>query len=203
MIIWRCQAGQERCSYQREAYPWGIGGCDDFSAGRNESIRRASGDYILWLDADDRIEPEEANKIRCLKEGFPQEKNQAYSFIVSNQSLMDGETLFRQLRIFPRIKGAHFEGRIHEPIFQHLLYEKISEALLDQGLDRLGLMASHLSFLIQPSTDGMERFLQKAGGQGSLEGALRQVEEVLAFHGISPVGKEETQRPPKNVFSDA
>lgn len=95
---------------------WG----DDFSAARNESIRRAAGDYILWMDADDRIEPEEVKRIDRLKEGFPQEKNQAYSLIVSNPSLVDGETLFRQLRIFPRVKGAYFEGRIHEQIFHRL-----------------------------------------------------------------------------------
>lgn len=97
-------------------FPW----CDDFSAARNESIRHAAGDYIMWLDADDRVEPEEVKKIDRLKEGFPREKNQAYSFLVSNPSLVDGETLFRQLRIFPRIKGASFEGRIHEQIHHRL-----------------------------------------------------------------------------------
>ncbi|MFC1618615.1 glycosyltransferase family 2 protein, partial [Candidatus Neomarinimicrobiota bacterium] len=34
-------------------FPWG----DDFAAARNESIRHASGDWILWIDADERLLP--------------------------------------------------------------------------------------------------------------------------------------------------
>src|SRR6266508_4617767 len=32
-------------------FPW----CDDFAAARNESIRHATGDWILWLDADELL----------------------------------------------------------------------------------------------------------------------------------------------------
>lgn len=39
---------------QVEHFPW----CDDFSKARNESIKYASGDWILWLDADERLLPE-------------------------------------------------------------------------------------------------------------------------------------------------
>ena len=34
---------------------------DDFAAARNESLARATGDYALWLDADDVLEPAERN----------------------------------------------------------------------------------------------------------------------------------------------
>jgi glycosyltransferase involved in cell wall biosynthesis len=39
-------------------FPW----VDDFAAARNESIRHASGHWIFWLDADDRID--ELNRAR-------------------------------------------------------------------------------------------------------------------------------------------
>jgi len=94
--------------------------CDDFSAARNESIKHATGDYILWLDADDRVDASEVEKIRQLKKLLPQEKNKAYYMVVNNQSPVDGETLFHQMRVFPNRKGAMFEGRIHEQIF-HVL----------------------------------------------------------------------------------
>ena len=97
-------------------FPWG----DDFSAARNESIRRATGDYILWLDGDDRFDPSEVQKLAQLKKMLSPKKDQAYYLYVNNQSPVDGETHFYQLRIFPRVPGAEFEGRVHEQIFHRL-----------------------------------------------------------------------------------
>ena len=87
-------------------FPW----CDDFAAARNESIRHATGDYIIWLDADDRVDPSELTKIRLLKQILPKKKSKAFFVVVNSQSPVDGESLFRQLRIFPNIPGAIFEG---------------------------------------------------------------------------------------------
>jgi tetratricopeptide (TPR) repeat protein len=97
-------------------FPW----VDDFSAARNESILRATGDYILWLDADDRVDPPEVEKLRLLKQNFPWKKNKAYFLTVNSQSPVEGETHFYQLRIFPNVAGARFEGRVHEQVFYRL-----------------------------------------------------------------------------------
>lgn len=45
-------------------FPW----VDDFSAARNFSFAHASMDYILWLDADDVLLPEDQDKLKELKE---------------------------------------------------------------------------------------------------------------------------------------
>src|ERR1700689_1316256 len=47
-------------------FPW----CDDFAAARNESLRRATGDWILWMDADDRLDAENTRRLADLLAGL-------------------------------------------------------------------------------------------------------------------------------------
>ena len=44
--------------------------CDDFSAARNYSFSKATCEYIMWLDADDYITPEEQTRLLILKRNF-------------------------------------------------------------------------------------------------------------------------------------
>ncbi len=46
-----------------ESFDW----IDDFSAARNASFDRASGDFLMWLDADDVLPPQELAKLIALK----------------------------------------------------------------------------------------------------------------------------------------
>jgi glycosyltransferase involved in cell wall biosynthesis len=97
-------------------FPW----CDDFAVARNESIKRATGDYILWLDADDRISPEDREGLKLLKKRLPSSRDMACMLRILNQKT-DGETAVSyQLRIFPNVKGVCFEGCVHEQIFPSL-----------------------------------------------------------------------------------
>ncbi len=43
-------------------FPW----VDNFAAARNESLRHATGEWIFWLDADDRLDEENRRKLRAL-----------------------------------------------------------------------------------------------------------------------------------------
>ena len=45
-------------------FPW----CDDFAAARNECIRHATGEWIFWMDADERIDEANREKLRALFE---------------------------------------------------------------------------------------------------------------------------------------
>jgi len=83
---------------------------DDFSAARNASLSYAQGDWIFWMDADDRITPNEAQKIRELAGA---DVKRAFSFKVVDQGTQEE---FYQLRLFPKLPGVKFEGPIHEQV---------------------------------------------------------------------------------------
>ena len=46
-------------------FPW----CDDFSAARNESLKRARGEWIFWIDSDETIDARNGRKLRELAQG--------------------------------------------------------------------------------------------------------------------------------------
>lgn len=108
------------------SFPW----CDDFAAARNESLRHCTADWVLVLDADERIAREDRDAIGVLIAG---PRNRAYRLTTRNYTnaahLCDfvlcaaedrmargfaGWFPSTKVRLFPNGSGAAFEGRIHE-----------------------------------------------------------------------------------------
>ena len=102
-------------SYGAKVYdfPW----CDDFSAARNESLRRATGDWIFWMDADDRLDETNRERLAELFEGLAGER-WLVSFDVHCPDSPDGSrgNLVRQWRLFRHLPELHWQGRIHEDL---------------------------------------------------------------------------------------
>jgi tetratricopeptide (TPR) repeat protein len=120
------------CSFGAQVYdfPWG----DDFAAARNESIRHASEDWILWIDADERLL---LNSIDFLKRSLvPVTRPTIYQIWIRNIQ-KDGKsyTLSMSHRLFSRHPGIKFSGRIHEQVHPSLKavngLEKPSEIMLE------------------------------------------------------------------------
>jgi tetratricopeptide (TPR) repeat protein len=116
----------------------------DFSAARNFSLRQCTGDWILYLDADERLKENQATLIR---RAISANDVGAYTFVIENpHSLQQGN--FKQEnsypRLFRRLPGVEFEGKVHEQVWPSLMRQKItvrqSELVIrhlgyDQGYD--------------------------------------------------------------------
>ena len=100
-------------------YDW----CDDFAAARNFSFSKAEKDLVMWLDADDVITSENAEKILRIKDEM---KDYDMAFL-PYAAAFDGEeptlVYFRE-RIFRRSLGVKWRGAVHEAIepFGRILY---------------------------------------------------------------------------------
>ena len=97
-------------------FPWN----DDFSAARNHSLAIAQSDYLLWLDADDRIDEKDAKALLKLKAHLRPGKNRAYMLKILSRSEDMPDTLSFQTRIIPNRGEVRFEGRVHEQILPAL-----------------------------------------------------------------------------------
>ncbi len=108
--------------------------CDDFSAARNESIRHATKDYILWLDADDVLEKEYHGVIKDHLRTNPGKAVFLKLVNIEDDSISEAV----QLRIFPNIKGLQFAGRVHEQIAIALKKRNIPTTLCDAKIKHYG-----------------------------------------------------------------
>lgn len=115
-------------------FPW-IG---DFAAARNESLRPATGEWIMWFDADFRLAPGHADRIRAaLVSG------KADAFLVNVRSLpaegLAGQSEWTLLALLFRNRpGIQFEGAVHEQILPSLLAAGLALARTDIVVDHTG-----------------------------------------------------------------
>lgn len=89
----------------------------DFSAARNEAFQHATMDYIFWLDADDVLMREEANRLRMLKNVLDQSVDAVsmkYHADFDVQGNVTGSVI--RHRLFKREKQYRWTGVVHEHI---------------------------------------------------------------------------------------
>jgi len=94
-------------------FPW----TDSFSEARNFALSKCTCDWVLWLDADDRVTPESAALIRAALDN-PGPRTQAKTVHFGFTLRDDGPDGFNfadgQPRLFPRVPDLEWEGRVHE-----------------------------------------------------------------------------------------
>lgn len=94
--------------------------CDDFSAARNCSLERATGDWILWMDADDELLAESGPELQILMAGCP-DRDAAFWITVEEVVAQPRGRSARVVRhahakLLPRHPAIRFRYRIHEQV---------------------------------------------------------------------------------------
>ena len=95
-------------------FPW----IDHFAAARNEAIKNAGRQWIFWMDADDRLNEPNREKLKALFAGLP-ESNSAFAMKCRCLG-KDEQTMVDHVRLFRNDSRHRFSHRVHEQILPAL-----------------------------------------------------------------------------------
>ena len=114
---------------------------EDFAAARNYSLDQATGDWILYLDADEELEANCTERLQALTQ---REDVEAYIFQIIN--LTDGNDPLKHvnIRMFRNKPNYRFEGKLHEQIITAITPRATGNPVLNCGINILhyGYLAS-------------------------------------------------------------
>ncbi|MCX6146568.1 MAG: glycosyltransferase [Candidatus Kapabacteria bacterium] len=121
-------------------FPW----VDDFAQARNEALKHSTGSWILYLDADERLNQIDNDKLKNHLKSLPEMIGGLLCTIESNHSNLTGETdmhrggyprIFKNIG-YPKLK---FQGRVHE---------QIAPSLRDAGYEFItsDIVINHLGY---------------------------------------------------------
>jgi glycosyltransferase involved in cell wall biosynthesis len=129
--------------------------CDDFSAARNEALKYAAGDWVLFLDADEELLPEHRQTIL---EEMQADGVMGYRLPIIDKGLEEDGCSYVP-RLFRNAPGLFFVGRVHEQIFSSLEV-RAKEWGLENRLGRAALLHHGYSKELVKSRGKSERNLR-------------------------------------------
>jgi len=180
---------------------------NDFAAARNESLKNCNCDWIIYLDADERLEIESAKKIRNMLINTKENVAGFVCTIESEHLQLTGSTemhrggyprIFRNIG-YPKIR---FEGRVHEQIapsifeagrsidfsdivIEHLGYNKTRDVMDNKIKRNYNLLMKHIEE--EPlNSYAWYQLGQTLGNMGLFAEAEKAVRFAIEMGGLSP-----------------
>lgn len=124
-----------RCGAQVFDFPW----VDSFAAARNQSLQYATGDWVLWMDADDRLDDDNRQKLRALLANLPSDNA---AFVMKCLCLPDPvqktATVVDHVRLFRNHPEVRWQYRIHEQILPALRKQGVRVCWSDVVVHHVG-----------------------------------------------------------------
>ncbi len=171
-----------------------------YGAARNEALDRATGDWVFWLDADERITPELAAEIRDL---LARDGGMTAGYEVARRAYFLGRWIrhagwypSRVTRLFRRGRGRFSESRVHEKlmlegpvgVLRHDLihytdpdlrhyFEKFNRytTLAAEDLAASGRRTSLFDLLVRPPYMFLKMYFLKLGLLDGIQGLILSV----------------------------
>ena len=172
---------------------------------KNFGISRATGDWILSLDADERITPELAEEI---KHSIQYGVSSIQGYEMPRKNIIFGKWIKHtgwypdyQLRLFRKGKGRFVSSKVHEPIVVEGKIEKLSSPIyhenyqsINQFLSRTivytdseakaliksGYQIKPIDALQMPMQEFLRRFFTQEGYRDGLHGLILSL--LMAFY---------------------
>ncbi|MEG6521791.1 glycosyltransferase [Desulfotomaculum sp. 1211_IL3151] len=118
-------------------YQWN----EDFAAARNFGLDQAKGDWILYLDADEELEPNCSERIKALTK---RSNVEAYIFQITNLTDNNDPLKHVNVRMFRNKPAYRFEGKLHEQIISSITPRAKGTPVINSGINILhyGYLAS-------------------------------------------------------------
>ncbi len=117
---------------------------NDFSAARNYSLSKCTGEWILYLDADERLNRESVRELKKITS--TNKKLSVYCNVYNVDEINKKPNLMKYTRLFKNSPGIEFRGRAHEQIEKSLeeknyqvINSKITITHIGYNLERDGL----------------------------------------------------------------
>lgn len=134
---------------------------DDFAAARNESLKHARCDWVLQLDADERLNL--LGFSDSLREFARVPHIDAYVVLIRSCREENGKTLYginHNLRFFRRLPGIRYERRVHESVEPFLARRGSMTANAGFIIDHLGYQvdAGELHLKLERNLEILERY---------------------------------------------
>ena len=95
---------------------------NDFSAARNFALSKCTGDWILYLDADEELSPDSIEEVKKYK---LHKRAGVNCTVKSLGSASTNESVMKYPRLFANVSGVEFVGKVHEQIIDSLRKNKI------------------------------------------------------------------------------